>query len=180
MMGSSPPANMIIPRIWVGNYNAAKNSAFLQANSITVVVNATKDLAFQTAVPTTKYRVPVDDSLEEEDIRNMELWAPEAVYNILKEYTQGKTILIHCAAGMQRSAALAAMTLIAIRRISTDEAVRIVREQRQIAFRPGVNFYRSIKGFEAYYNKSIYPILAEQVPAQQQHKGPMRPHLKSD
>lgn len=179
-MGPSAPANMIIPRIWVGNYNAAKDPVFLQSNNITVVVNATKDLPFLNTVTTTKYRVPVDDNLEEEEIRNMELWAPEAVYNILKEYTQGRTILIHCAAGMQRSAALAAMTLIAIKRVSTDDAVRMVRAQRPIAFRPGVNFYRSIKGFDAYYNKSIYPILMEQVQREQQSLSLSRPHLKSD
>ena len=84
-MGPSAPANMIIPRIWVGNYNAAKDPVFMQSNNITVVVNATKDLPFLNITTTTKYRVPVDDNLEEEEIRNMELWAPEAVYNILKE-----------------------------------------------------------------------------------------------
>ena len=107
------PATLIIPRLWLGNRVAAADADFLQKNNITVVFNCTIDLPFQQNV-LRKYRLPVDDNLQATEIANMEQWAPEAVYKVLAEYNSGRNILIHCYAGMQRSAALMAMTLIVL------------------------------------------------------------------
>lgn len=140
-------ANLILPRLWLGNRESSMNPEFLRKNHISVVFNCTKDLPF-TTLPVKKYRVPVDDNLQEQELRNMEKWGPEAVYKVLAEYHKGETILIHCFAGMQRSAAIMAMTLIVLADKPSETVIAYIRSKRPIAFFPGENFGRSIRGFE--------------------------------
>jgi dual specificity MAP kinase phosphatase len=120
---------------------------FLRANNITVVFNCTKDLPFHNYV-VKRYRVTVDDNLEAVEITNMHSWSPEIIAKLLREYKAGHTILVHCFAGMQRSACVVAMTLIALTKRTADEAMAFIREIRPIAFFPAANFERSIRGFE--------------------------------
>lgn len=140
-------ADLIIPRLWLGNKGAAANADFLHKNNIKTVFNCTKTLPFHDNV-IRKYRVPVDDNLEPVEIANMERWAPETVYKVLAEYNRGESILIHCHAGMQRSAAVMAMALIAMTQKPADEVMAYIRSKRPIAFFPEANFDASIRGFE--------------------------------
>jgi protein-tyrosine phosphatase len=153
-----PDAHEIVPGIWLGNRRAALNDKWLAEKQITVVFNATKDLPFS---PTIKkqYRIPVNDNLEAEEIRNMTLWSHEILYNLLKEQNAGNKILVHCAAGMQRSAAIMAMYLIAKRGMSWNQAVQYIQNIRPIAFRPGINFKDSIMSFDKSYHEEILPKL---------------------
>jgi protein-tyrosine phosphatase len=101
------------------------------------------------------YRVPVDDNLQEEEIRNLQHWSWEIVYKVSKERSSGNHILIHCAAGMQRSAAVTAMFLISQHRCTTDEAIQFIKSKRPVAFLGNANFYNSIKQFEFSFRKMI-------------------------
>lgn len=141
------PADMIVPRIWLGNKYASMDEAFLRQQGIETVFNCTKDLPFHSSMRR-RYRVPVDDSLEEEEIRNMELWSFEIIYKLLLEYKQGKTILVHCAAGIQRSAAVVTMFLMVLSGMKHEDAMQYVKERRPIAFYRNANFLKSIQGFE--------------------------------
>ena len=91
-MSSSDDANLIIPRLWLGNARASMDEDFIRHNNIVVVFNCTKNLPFSPMIPI-KYRIPVDDNLEEDEIRNMELWSAEISYKLMTEYVEGKTIL---------------------------------------------------------------------------------------
>jgi protein-tyrosine phosphatase len=51
-------------------------------------------------------------------------------------------------AGMQRSAAVVAIYLVAKYRCTTDEAIAYIKSKRPVAFLGNTNFYKSIKGFE--------------------------------
>ena len=62
-------ADEIIPRLWLGNVRASTDDNFIQRNGIQVVFNCTKNLPFSPMIPI-KYRIPVDDNLKEEEIRN--------------------------------------------------------------------------------------------------------------
>lgn len=154
-------ANLVRPRLWLGNYAAARDERFIQANNINVVFNCTKDLDYlETPVVQRRYRVPVDDNLRDEEIINMEKWAPEIIMLLMQEYKNGNTILVHCAAGMQRSAAVVAMLLIVLEGLNPEQAIAAVQAKRAIAFRPSANFRRSIQGFYMYYHKRVIPSLA--------------------
>lgn len=144
------PADEILPGIWLGSYKAAKSAHWLSEHNIGCVFNCTKDIAFQPATPK-KYRIPVDDNLKEEEIRNLELWSYEIVYKMLNEYKTGQPMLVHCAAGMQRSAACIAMLLIILKNMKPSDAIDYIRSKRPVAFRPAVNFEKAIYGFYESY-----------------------------
>ena len=140
-------AHEIIPGLRLGNGKAAHDKESLEKNSITTVFNCTKDILFSDIIRR-QYRVPVDDNLREAEIRNLELWSFEIVAKLAKEHKQGNKTLVHCAAGMQRSAAVTAMYLIATKQMTTDQAIAYIRERRPIAFMPMANFEKAIRGFE--------------------------------
>jgi hypothetical protein len=155
-MTSSDDANEILPRLWLGNAKASMDEVFIKEKGINVVFNCTKNLSFSPMIPT-KYRIPVDDNLEEAEIRNMELWSNDIAYKIMSEYINGKTILVHCMAGMQRSAASVAFMLIAYLGLRALDAMRYIKERRNIAFYPRANFGRSIDYFDRKFHGEIVP-----------------------
>jgi rhodanese-related sulfurtransferase len=155
-MNSSGNAHEIIPRLWLGNMTASMEEDFIRGNNIQVVFNCTKNLPFSPMIPI-KYRVPVDDNLEEEEIRNMELWSTEIAYKILAEYLKGHTILVHCAAGRQRSAASVAFMLIAYLKLRGSDAMKYIKERRSVAFLPRANFERSIDYFDRKFHGEMLP-----------------------
>lgn len=162
IVSNANPADEILPGLWLGSRYAALNPEYLKEHRIRAVFNCTKDLPFDTSIPR-QYRVPVDDNLQEPEIRNLELWSYEIVYKIAHEMRRanadGTAVLVHCAAGMQRSAASVAMYLIAVKDITTDEAMEFIRSRREIAFRPSANFEKSIRGFEKSFNRDVRPSL---------------------
>jgi atypical dual specificity phosphatase len=145
-------ANEIVSRLWLGNKQAAADEDWLRKHNITVVFNCTKTLPFAENIPR-MYRVPVDDNLEPEEIANMAAWAAETQVKLLREYKAGRTILVHCHAGMQRSAAVVAMFLITTTGMSADEAIAFVKSKRPIAFFPSANFEKSIRYWDAEMRK---------------------------
>lgn len=149
------PADEILPGLWLGNIVASQSAEFLIGKKIKAVFNCTKNIPFHEAVRI-RYRVPVDDNLEEDEIRNMSLWSFEAVYKLRLEHLKGP-VLVHCHAGMQRSACVVAMYLIAVKGFKVEEAIDYIRERRPIAFRPSANFLKSIYDFERNFDKQIRP-----------------------
>ena len=99
-------ADQIIPNLWLRNLKAAQDEVFLKNAKIQVVVNCTKDAPFHPSIRR-RYRVPVDDNLQEQEIRNLELWSFEIVYKMIQEYKEGRPIFVHCHAGMSRSTSIA-------------------------------------------------------------------------
>jgi dual specificity MAP kinase phosphatase len=153
-MSTASIADEILPGLWLGNRKASVSEEFIRSNGIHVVFNCTKDLPFSPIIPI-QYRIPLDDNLKEDEIRNMERWSNEIVYSILSEYHKGRPILVHCMAGMQRSAAAVAMVLIAELRISGLQAYQMIKEKRSIAFHPRANFGRAIDYFDRQFHSEI-------------------------
>jgi hypothetical protein len=154
------PADEIIPGLWLGNAIASQDQEFYRKNHIDAVFNCTKDLPFLQSVPR-KYRLPVHDNLQDEEIRAMELASFEVVYKLSQEHRRGP-VLVHCAAGMQRSAAVVAMYLIAKNPgMKVEEAILFIQKRRPIAFTPMPNFLRAIQSFEQTFDKEIRPRLSQ-------------------
>jgi len=152
----APPANEIIPRIWLGSFQAARDDEWLRSHGIQIVFNCTKDLAFKPCETVeARYRVPVHDNLEPEEIRALSSYSAATAFEIVKHYKEGKTILIHCAAGVQRSAACTAFFLISLTGCSAENAIKYIKSKRPVAFTPAVNFLPSIQYFDKYYHEQI-------------------------
>lgn len=152
-----PNAHEIIPGVWLGNIHSAHDLGFLKSKKISVVVNCSKDIPFLAEVNTdasfTKYRVPVHDNLQEEEIKAMTKYIPTIVPHILQHINAEKrNVLIHCYAGMQRSAAVLACCLMKRYKLSMKECISYIQQKRPIAFRPGVNFFDSIRAYESMVN----------------------------
>jgi protein-tyrosine phosphatase len=75
----------------------------------------------------------------------------------MTEYVEGKAILVHCMAGMQRSAASVAFMLIAYNKMRALDAMRFIKERRMVAFYPRANFGRSIDYFDRRFHGEIMP-----------------------
>lgn len=153
-----PPSNnadQIIPNVWLGNLRAALDEQFLKNAGIQVVFNCTKDAPFHPSIRR-RYRIPVDDNLQEQEIRNLELWSYEIVYKLLTEYKQGRPIFIHCHAGMQRSPAVTAMFLMVLYTMSANQAKAYIKQRRPIVFFPSANFEKAIRGFESSLTKKLF------------------------
>lgn len=147
-------ADLILPRLWLGNRNAAHDEGFLQNANIQVVFNCSKDIPFHASIRR-RYRIPVDDNLQEQEIRNLELWSYEIVVKMLSEYKAGHTLFVHCAAGMQRSPAVIALFLIATQRLTVEQAKEYIQQRRPIAFQPSANFEAAMRGFEDSFQKIL-------------------------
>lgn len=148
------PADEILPGLWLGNRKAALDSTWIGEKGIKCVFNCTKDIPFLPFIQR-QYRVPVDDNLRQEEIRNLQLWSFEIVKKMFYEYKTGQPILVHCAAGMQRSAACIAMFLIVVKHFTPQQAIQFIQSKRSIAFRPFANFKQSIEGFYSSFQSEI-------------------------
>jgi hypothetical protein len=154
-------ADEIIRGVWIGNAEAAADGEWLRTNGIQSVFNCTKTLPFHPSVPH-QFRVPVDDNLEPAEIKNMEAWAPEIAFKILHEYNAGRRILVHCHAGMQRSATAVAFFLLVLTGRPLIQVMYLIQSRRPITFRPTANFAPALRAFEEQVRTQILPVVAPQ------------------
>jgi protein-tyrosine phosphatase len=75
----------------------------------------------------------------------------------MTEYAKGAGVLVHCAAGMQRSAASVAFLLIALKHMRALDAMSFIKSKRKIAFYPRANFGRAIDYFDRKFHGEILP-----------------------
>lgn len=141
--------NKIIDRLYLGNIQAAKEKKLFGTKKVKAVLNCSKDIPNYFAGKTNiEYmRLPVDDSLKEKDFELMYRLLPAAVEYIHKHVDiQKNTILIHCYAGRQRSAACVCAYLIAKHNMTPHEAGAFVLGKRPEAFHFGksVNFDQAL------------------------------------
>jgi hypothetical protein len=149
-------ADEIIPGVWIGRWEPALNGDWLKEHGITTVFNCTKQVPFHPQVPH-PYRIPVDDNLQPAEIKNMEDWAPEIAFKILREYKAGHPMLIHCHAGMQRSTTACAFFLMVLTGRPLIQVMYLIQSRRRIAFQPRPNFAPALRAFEEQVRTQILP-----------------------
>jgi protein-tyrosine phosphatase len=139
--------SFIIDRLYIGNINDAQNYNFISQNGINVIVNCSKDIPnyFQSNPEINYYRLPVDDNLEQSQLNLFDHYSRHLLPRIYQEYINGKTILIHCFAGMQRSAAFALLFLIYLYKknnfitMSVKDAQFLLTSRRPLVFNYGIS-----------------------------------------
>lgn len=146
----------IVPGIWIGRWQVAHNEAWLKEHNIQTVFNCTKQIGFHPSIPY-QYRIPVDDNLQPAEIQNMERWAPEIAFKILKEFNAGHSMLVHCHAGMQRSTTAVAFFLMVLTGRPLIQVMYLIQKKRPIAFRPSPNFATALREFETQVRTTILP-----------------------
>lgn len=131
----------IIPHLYLSNYTDAKSVPF-----DFFVINCTKDLPMVNS----KYgtRLAVNDDLRPESIEIMRQSIPLITRYIDEHVSKGHNVLVHCAAGQQRSAAVIVAYLIKYKGMTLDQAINYVKSKKPDAFLTGVNFIEALKNLE--------------------------------
>ena len=146
----------ILENLWLGNYRDALNDQFINENGINVVVNCTPNLPFYNKIYF-KYRIPVNDDLQDDSMTEMFVAMSHLIPILVKHINRGDRILIHCFAGIQRSAILTMGLLTAlsfdqyfangITQESLESYINNIKKYmsdcRPIVFTPGMNFKKS-------------------------------------
>ena len=144
-------ATEIIPGLFIGNRKASMNNRFFQQNNISVVINCTKDQAFLKAddrVKRSQIRLAVDDDLSTSEIHKLYKYLMDVTEFIHKQLMNFKGVLVHCYAGIQRSATVVAAYLMRYGNIDQKKAVEFIKSKRTICFTPFVNFTKSLELFQ--------------------------------
>lgn len=119
------------PNLYLSNYVDAR-----QAPRSWFIINCTKDLPMVSDYGT---RLPVDDDLSYEALVTMDRHLPRIIREIDRIRRAGQTVLVHCFAGQQRSAAVVAAYLMT-KGFSKNDAIRYIKSIKSDAFITGVNF----------------------------------------
>lgn len=145
--------NKIINRLYLGNYQAAKDKEFFKDKKIKAVLNCSKDIpsSFLANKDMEYMRIPIDDSLKDIDIEKAYLFMPAAVEFIHKHCAiQKQSVLVHCWAGRQRSGIMVAAYLVAKHGMTPKQACKYIIDRRPEAFHYGLSLNFEI-ALEKYY-----------------------------
>tara|TARA_X000000950_G_scaffold109747_1_gene138337 strand:+ start:288 stop:857 length:570 start_codon:yes stop_codon:yes gene_type:complete len=135
--------------LWLGDFRASLDKKFILKNNIKLIVNLSKNLKFVDLDHIEKYRVPINDNRSHESNIGMIQHFP-ILYDKINSYlNDNKGVLVHCRAGIQRSATLVALYLMKKRRSKFEEVKKFIRSKRCVVFYPLINFYKPIKYFES-------------------------------
>lgn len=151
----------IIPNLWLGSEDAALSTSFVTEKKIKGVINCTPSVPNKFKVHGVHYtRVSLDDSLKIKDINKMTLYLPYIVQQLRNIHHKKKhKVLVHCHAGMQRSAIVVAAYLVQYYNKTPSEAIKYIISKRPIAFLNGdsINFEDSLNVF--YNNLKSFNII---------------------
>eukprot|EP00760_Papus_ankaliazontas_P036332 PhM_4_TR8290/c1_g1_i1/m.40593 len=139
-------ADAILPgKLLLGSLRTAQNSTTLQQSNVTHILTVGRDLATpEWTVPIVQKRVQVDDN----EGSNLRQHFADIIGFIDDAISGGGTVLVHCFAGMSRSATVTIAFLMMRRGMRLDEAYRLVKERRP-AIHPNEGFLRQLIALDA-------------------------------
>ena len=141
------PGKRVTRGLFVGSAPDSANIEFMRRNSISVVVNCTRDLPFRFPKQT-HIRLPVDDAYAH-TLRLFDMWKAE-VPRISRHLDQHRNVLIHCFCCQQRSIATAAAVLMYRENMPAAKVIERMKKLKADAFWPRVNFYRSLMRWQTW------------------------------
>lgn len=139
------PAKEIIPGLWIGSAGDAADAQFMNTAKIGFIVNCSKDLPFSfPEIP--GIRVAVHDH----PVENFEMLRrlPGVVRAIDKKMRANVPVLVHCYAGISRSATVVAAYLMCRYGLSKKDAIALVKSMKSETFQPRVNFERALSLYD--------------------------------
>ncbi|MEE6473846.1 hypothetical protein FKM82_010191 [Ascaphus truei] len=144
----------ILPFLFLGNEQDAQDLEKMQRMSIGYVVNVTTHLPlyhYEKGIFNYK-RLPATDSNKQ----NLRQYFEEAFEFIEEAHQCGKGLLIHCQAGVSRSATIVIAYLMKHTRMTMTDAYKFVKGKRPI-ISPNLNFMGQLLEFEEDLNNGITP-----------------------
>ncbi|KAM4675135.1 dual specificity protein phosphatase 16 isoform 1-T3 [Discoglossus pictus] len=141
---SSVGPTRILPHLYLGCQRDVLNKELMQQNEIGFVLNASNTCPKPDFISDSHFlRVPVNDSFCEKILP----WLDKSVDFIEKAKASNGRVLVHCLAGISRSATIAIGYIMKRMDMSLDEAYRFVKEKRP-TISPNFNFLGQLLDFE--------------------------------
>ncbi|XP_044741243.1 dual specificity protein phosphatase 10-like [Chrysoperla carnea] len=132
----SHPASRVLPFLYLGNGKDAADLECLQKLGTTCVLNVTSQLpGYHETRGITYKQIPATDSGHQ----NLKQYFEEAFDFIEDARKRGASVLIHCQAGVSRSATIAIAYIMKHKQLSMIEAYKFVKTVRPI-ISPNLNF----------------------------------------
>lgn len=122
----------------------------MRKHKIRLIVDASKNIPFSfDRIP--GYRVPVDDAPWENDTMLSHL--PVVVRAIDDVLRHKRGVLVHCRAGMQRSATVVAAYIMWKRRMSAQQTIAFIKARKPETFEPKPTFDVALRKWQDYLDK---------------------------
>ncbi|CAE6419977.1 unnamed protein product [Rhizoctonia solani] len=137
----------VIENLWVGDFGAATSIELLEMAGVKYVVSCMRGKV-QVHETMQRHQIPLDDT-EEQDVLS---YLPATIAFIQKSLASGDGVLIHCMAGMSRSATIAAAYLMYSQGLDPTGALELIREVRP-TIQPNPSFLHQLDVFHAAYCK---------------------------
>ncbi|XP_049601683.1 uncharacterized protein si:ch211-195b15.8 [Syngnathus scovelli] len=138
-----PPLSVILPRLYLGAERDVTQDG-LASLGISYVLSVSRCSPRPSFLPCSRYlRIPIDDSLWDDLLP----WIPQALRFIDAAMSSGASVLVHCAAGISRSPALAVAYIMYSSGMDLDHAYRFVKERRP-SISPNFNFLGQLQHFQ--------------------------------
>ncbi|KAJ8415484.1 hypothetical protein AAFF_G00424640 [Aldrovandia affinis] len=133
----------ITEHLYLSNGRSANNTAMVSGSKITCIINATENIA-NTLIPAVEYvRVPVADSPSS----HLGDYFDTVADKIHRVEEQHGRVLVHCSAGVSRSATLCLAYLMKYRSMTLVDAHCWVKSRRPIV-RPNNGFWKQLIDYE--------------------------------
>ncbi|XP_011429094.1 LOW QUALITY PROTEIN: dual specificity protein phosphatase 10-like [Crassostrea angulata] len=144
-------ASQILPFLYLGNERDAANLQRLQDLNITYVLNTTSHIPKYFENQGIHYkRIPASDS----GCQNLKQYFEEAAAFIDEARQNGANILVHCHAGVSRSATITIAYLLKHTKLSMMDIYRLVKGKRSI-ISPNFNFMGQLMEYEQALNNGL-------------------------
>lgn len=138
-----PPVSRILPHLYLGAETDVTQDG-LSDRGISYVLSVSRCCPQPSFLPQSQYlRIPIDDSLRDDLLP----WIPQALHFIDGAMSLGCSVLVHCAAGISRSPALAVAYVMYSMKMDLDNAYRFVKERRP-TISPNFNFLGQLQLFQ--------------------------------
>ncbi|KAH3756249.1 dual specificity protein phosphatase 1 [Pelomyxa schiedti] len=148
------PMHEVLEGLWLGSMDAARDYNKLKARGITHVLQVAAEL--KPLFPSwLKYHIiPIDDDIETDLERHF-----PAAFNFINEGRASGGVLVHCAAGISRSATVVVMYCMHSLHLNVEEAVTYVKSKRSV-ISPNVGFLAQL---QMHYTDCLKPHHADQL-----------------
>uniref|UniRef100_A0A672NGZ1 protein-tyrosine-phosphatase n=1 Tax=Sinocyclocheilus grahami TaxID=75366 RepID=A0A672NGZ1_SINGR len=143
-----PVANVgpthILPHLYLGSQRDVLNKELMTQNGITYVLNASNTCPKPDFISDSHFmRIPVNDSYCEKLLP----WLEKTNEFIDKAKVSNCRVIVHCLAGISRSATIAIAYIMKTMGLSSDDAYRFVKDRRP-SISPNFNFLGQLLEFE--------------------------------
>jgi len=138
----------VLPTLWLSGCEDAYTKGFLQRARITHILNCAEELSSHPSkyhfVPESIHHIPLEDDETPEAAKQIQ----DAVAVLERWQSQGFTVVVHCRAGISRSATVVLAWLIQHRGMSLEDAWKKVVAARNF-IRPNDYFMGLLRGYSA-------------------------------